>query len=66
MTSKKRKTYCEVEMEKALGLCRIDHFGYLKAAKLHNIPRTTSFRLVKNGSTAKTTCRRKPVFPEEL
>ncbi len=53
-------------METALRLCREENFGYLKTAKICNVPRTTLFHLVKSGSTNQTTPGRKPIFPAEL
>ncbi|VEN36282.1 unnamed protein product, partial [Callosobruchus maculatus] len=63
----KRKKWSQVDMRAALEAVRGNKMGYLKAAKIYNVPRTTLFRLAKEKGTStedliKKKIGRKPVF----
>ncbi len=53
-------------MKNALAMVQKDNVGYLKAAKVLNVRRTTLFHLCKTNSTADTRFGWKPVLLPEL
>lgn len=63
---KKRKQYDERDMEKAIKLVKENKAGFLKAANMCNVPRTTLHRLCQAESpSAATVLGHKPVFTAE-
>lgn len=58
-----RKQYDEENIRKAIALAIDGKAGYLKAAKVCEVPRITLFQLCSNSSSGITTLSRKPVFP---
>lgn len=65
-TARKQKNYDQETMEKVLEMYKKHDVGFLRAAKMYNVPRTTLFRLFKANSPADTKLGRKFVLPPEL
>ncbi|CAH1977399.1 unnamed protein product [Acanthoscelides obtectus] len=68
---KKRKQYNEQDMARAIKAVREKTMGYLKAARSFNVPRTTLFRLSRDGtvtpeSAAVTKLGRKCILGSKL
>ncbi|XP_067642531.1 uncharacterized protein [Eurosta solidaginis] len=71
MAPGKRKNWNTEDMKKAITAVRSNTCGYLKAAKLHNVPKSTLIRLVLKEDSeieevVNTKLGRKPVFPEHF